>query len=221
MIKINLIGDRRPAVARRSRPKGGLGNANRSLLLLAGGALLGLLVSAGWWWMLTSTLEEEQAKVARAQEEVQQLEKILAEVEQFKRKKADLTTRINVIKELTVAQRGPVAIMDGISRSLPDLLWLQTMTVDAKSVSLAGEAMNTNAIASFIESLSQVPEFREPETNDITQMVLDNQQIFRFSLTFPYVLEGAADAAAAAAASAPGAQPGPALPPKRNAEEGA
>lgn len=222
MIKINLIGDRRPAVARRSRPKGGMGGANRSLMLLAGGALLGLLVAAAWWWMLTSKLEEEQAKVARAREEVKQLEKILAEVEQFKRKKADLTTRINVIKELTVAQRGPVAIMDGISRSLPDLLWLQTMTVDAKSVTLAGQAMNTNAIASFIESLSQVPEFREPETRDITQMMIENQQIFRFSLTFPYVLQGAATDAAPAAGAAPAAAPAARPPaPAQKPDEGA
>lgn len=215
MIKINLIGDRRPAVARRSRPKLGVGGANRSIMMLAGGALLGLLAAGAWWWVLTNKLEAEQAKVNRAKEEVKQLEKILAEVEQFKKKKADLTTRINVIKELTIAQRGPVAIMDGVSRSLPDLVWLQSMSVDAKNVTLAGQAMNTNAIASFIENLSQVPEFREPETRDIAQVQIDNQQIFRFNLSFPYTLQrppeekpaAPADAAAAAAAPAPGTKP--------------
>lgn len=213
MIKINLIGDRRPAVARRSRPKLGVGGANRSIMMLAGGALLGLLVAAGWWWVLTSRLEDEQAKVDRAKEEVKQLEAILAEVEQFKKKEADLTTRINVIKELTIAQRGPVAIMDGVSRSLPDLVWLQTMTVDSNRVTLAGRAMNTNAIASFIENLSQVPEFREPETRDIAQMQVDNQPIFRFNLTFPYQLrrpeeeKPATPPANAAATPAAGAKP--------------
>lgn len=215
MIKINLIGDRRPAVARRARPKLGSSAASRSLMLLVGGAVLGLLIAGGWWWTLATRLEEAQAKVEAAKEEVKQLEKILAEVEQFKKKKADLTTRINVIKELTIAQRGPVAIMDGVSRSLPDLVWLQTMTVDARSVSLTGQAMNTNAIASFIENLAQVPEFREPETREIQQMQAANQQIFRFSLSFPYALqkpveEKPADAAAPAAApAAAGAKPAP------------
>ncbi len=188
MIKINLIGDRRPAVARRAKPKG-LSSSNLPILLIGAGTVIGLLIAGGWWWTLTTTLEEEQAKVARAQEEVRQLEKILAEVEQFKKKKTDLTTRINVIRELTVAQKGPVAIMDGISRSLPDLLWLSNMQVDASSVSLSGQAMNTNAIAAFIENLSQVPEFREPDTRDIEQVLYEGQQTFRFTLTFPYVLQ--------------------------------
>lgn len=215
MIKINLIGDRRPAVARRAKPKG-ISASNLPLLLLGAGTVLGLLIAGGWWWSLKTTLEEEQAKVARAQEEVRQLEKILAEVEQFKKKKADLTTRINVIRDLTLAQRGPVAIMDGVSRSLPDLVWLNSMQVDASSVSLSGQAMNTNAIAAFIENLSQVPEFREPDTRDIEQAMVENQPIFRFNLSFPYSLQkpaaeekpAAAAPAGGPAGAAPGAKPG-------------
>jgi type IV pilus assembly protein PilN len=211
MIKINLIGDRRPAVARRARPKMGMGGGNQSLLLLGAGTLLGLLVAGAWWWMLNSKLEEEQARVNRAREEVQQLEKILKEVEQFKKQKADLTTRINVIKQLTLAQRGPVAIMDGVSRALPDLLWLQTMVVDSKSVTVTGQAMNTNAIAAFIENLSQVPEFREPDTRDIEQTSVEGQPIFRFSLSFPYILQSPEEKPAAGAeAAAKPAAPGPA-----------
>lgn len=212
MIKINLIGDRRPAVARRAKPKG-LSSSNLPLLLIGAGTLVGLLIAGGWWWTLTTTLEEEQAKVARAKEEVRQLEKILAEVEQFKKKKNDLTTRINVIRDLTVAQKGPVAIMDGISRSLPDLLWLSNMQVDASSVTLSGQAMNTNAIAAFIENLSQVPEFREPDTRDIEQVVIEGQQTFRFSLSFPYLLQKPAVAeekkpgAEAGAGGAPAGKP--------------
>lgn len=205
MIKINLIGDRRPAVARRAKPKLALGAQNLSVILLGVGALLGLLISGGWWWSLKTTLEEEQAKVARAQEEVRQLEQILKEVESFKKKKADLTTRINVIKDLTLAQRGPVAIMDGISRSLPDLLWLQTMVVDAKSVTLTGQAMNTNAIATFIENLSQVPEFKEPDTREVLELVVGGQQTFKFNLSFPYTLLKPEEPAAAPPTGEPGA----------------
>lgn len=216
MIKINLIGDRRPAVARRARPKAGLGGGNLSLLLLGAGTILGLLIAGAWWWTLATELEEEQARVAQAREEVQQLQKILAEVEAFKAQKADLTTRINVIKQLTLAQRGPVAIMDGVSRALPDLLWLQTMVVDSKSVTLTGQAMNTNAIAAFIENLSQVPEFREPDTRDIEQVGVDGQTIFRFSLSFPFVLQGLEQPAAAPPAPRRRAAPAPA-----QAEDGA
>ncbi len=189
MIKINLIGDRRPAVARRSKPKLALGGQNLSLVLIATFSILGILIAAGWWWMLNSSLEEEQAKVSRAKDEVKQLQKILDEVESFKAKQADLATRITVIKDLTLAQRGPVAVMDGVSRALPEQLWLNTMVIDKASVTVTGQAMNMNAIASFIENLSQVPEFKEPDTRNVEQVLGKAQVYFKFSLTFPFSLK--------------------------------
>jgi Tfp pilus assembly protein PilN len=88
------------------------------------------------------------------------------------------------------------------------------MQVDATSVSLAGMAMNTNAIAAFIENLSQVPEFREPDTRDIEQSNMDGQTVFRFSLTFPYALQKPApeEKPAAAPAGGPAGAPGAARP---------
>lgn len=210
MIKINLIGDRRPVVARRAKSKAGFGGQSPSVLLLAGFTLLGLLVAGGWWYMLTSRLEEEVANTARKQAEVQRLEEILAEVENFKAKKKDLETRIQVINELSTAQRGPVAIMDGVSRALPEQLWLEQMTVSATAVDVSGQAMNTNAVAAFIENLTKVPEFKEPNARDMTRKDDKNIVLYTFRLDFPYVLTlpaaAIAPAAEATGATAPAAQ---------------
>jgi type IV pilus assembly protein PilN len=205
MIKINLIGDRRPVVARRARSKAGFGGQNTSVLLLGGFTLLGLLIAAGWWYVLTSKLEEEVANTARKQAEVKRLEDILAEVENFKAKKKDLETRIQVINELSTAQRGPVAIMDGVSRALPEQLWLEQMTVSATAVDVSGQAMNTNAVAAFIENLTKVPEFKEPNARDMSRKDDKTTVLYTFRLDFPYVLTLPAAAITPAAEAAPAA----------------
>ena len=182
MIRINLISEgRKPVVARKSKAKVSVGDQDPSLILLGAGAALGLLVALGWYFMVNSTLKGVQSDVRAARDEVRQLEPILKEVEAFKRQREELNTKINLINELTTKRRGPVHLMDQISRSLPDLVWLVSMQVRGKNVELSGQALNTNAIASFIENLSLVPEFKEPDTKDVSRV---GDTAYRFSISF-------------------------------------
>lgn len=208
MIKINLLSEgRKPAVSRRSKAKVDLSSQNLSAILLGLGLVLGILIGGAWKWVKNGELAREQAKVAQAQEELRKLEEILKEVEAFKKQQADLQTRITVIKGLMASRRGPVEVMDGVSMALPDLVWLTAMNVTDKSVELSGEAMNTNAIATFIENISRIPVFREPDTRDVVQ---SGPSLYTFSIRFPYLLKKPEDPNAAeqkpAGAKAPAGQ---------------
>ena len=208
MIRINLLSEgRRPVVARKTRPKITLGDQDPSLYFLLGGLLVGLLITAGWWFALDRKLEAVNADIRVAQREVDELRPILEEVKSFKAKQRELERKIKVINELTLAQKGPVQIMDRVSRALPDLVWLSTMNFRGRTVDLVGTAFNTNAIASFIENLDKVPEFREPDTKDITLASGGGSYNFRISFRFDQRelerTEEPATPEAAAAAAAP------------------
>lgn len=207
MIRINLLSEgRRPVVARKTRPKISLGDQDPSLFFLGGGIVLGLLISLAWWFTLNSRLNSVNADIRVAQREVNELKPILKEVNSFKAKQRELERKIKVINDLTLKQSGPVQIMDRVSRALPDLVWLNTMNFRGQSVDLNGTAFNTNAIASFIENLDKVPEFREPDTKDISR-ARGGSYNFRISFRFDQrklekpPAEAAAPAAAAAAAA--------------------
>ena len=188
MIRINLLSEgRRPVVARRTRPKISLGDQDPSLFFLGGGLLLGALVVAIQWWGLSSDLDEVNGKVRAKNREVEQLRPILDEVEDFKRKQAELQRKIDVIQELSRKQQGPVRIMDQISRALPELLWLSSMNVRGRTVDLNGAAFNTNAIAAFIENLDKVPEFREPDPKNLSRA--RGGATFTFRISFNFVQE--------------------------------
>ena len=186
MIRINLLSEgRRPVVARKTKPKFSIGDQDPSAFILGAGLVLGLLIVGGWWFMLNSGLNEVNGKVRVAQDEVERLRPIIQEVEDFKAKEATLKNKIQVIKDLKRAQEGPVQIMDQISQAVPDLLWLDRMTLQGEFVTLHGQAYNTNAVAAFIDNLDAVPAFKEPDTKNI-QMNRDGST-YSFQINFNFV----------------------------------
>jgi type IV pilus assembly protein PilN len=184
MIRINLLSEgRRPVVARRQRPKLALGDQDPSIYFLTGGLILGLLIVGVQFFRLSSRISDLDGQISRKQAEVNSLRDILDEVEAFKQKQADLKRKIDVIQELTQKQQGPVNIMDKVSRALPDLLWLTQMNFRGENVDLAGTAYNTAAVATFIENLAEVPEFKEPDPQDLQR---SGPQSWNFRITFAF-----------------------------------
>lgn len=185
MIRINLLSEgRRPVVARKTRPKISIGDQDPSLYFLGGGLVVGLAIAGIWWMVQNSKIKAVDADIRVAQREVNELRPILKEVKDFKAKQRELERKIKVINDLTLKQQGPVHIMDRVSRALPDLVWLRTMNFRGRTVDLVGTAFNTNAIASFIENLDKVPEFREPDTKDISRNRGGGAYNFRISFRF-------------------------------------
>lgn len=203
MIKINLVGEgRRPIVSRQGAAVTGPTENRKADVWL--GVLVGiaLLAAAGMFFWLNHKLDVKQEEIAEAQAEVDRLAPIIREVAAFKAKKAELEYKIRVINELKANQKGPVKIMDYVSATLPDLLWLTRMDVSPTVIKLTGEAFNTNAVATYIDDLDQVEEFAEP-------VLLDTQrrgEYYTFVIDVPYSFapeqpEGAEGQAATTAAS--------------------
>jgi len=202
MIRINLLSEgRRPVVARRAKAALSLGDQDPSLVILSVSLLLGVLVGAGLWWQKNAQIKNVDASIVIAQQEVAELEEIISQVEAFQQQQAELETKIHVIQELKQKQKGPVKIMAAISRSLPELLWLNTLRLNGNSVTLRGQAFNTNAVASFIGALNQVPEFGEPDTKDIVKN-RGGRDLYNFNLNFTFTYAAAAKKAAGEGATA-------------------
>ena len=137
MIKINLIAEsKRPAAVRKSKP-GAARGADVGMYLVGAGALLGVLVGLGYWWTLKQTIADKDEQIAAAQREVDALQAVIKEVEDFKAKKVKLQEKIKVIQNLKANQRGPVRVMDYVSRALPELLWLDRMEVTGSTIEIS------------------------------------------------------------------------------------
>jgi type IV pilus assembly protein PilN len=185
MIKINLLSEgKRPAAVRKSKgPALGGGGQDIGQWLVGVGVLLGVIAVAVAWWVQTKKVEDKQAEVAAAQREVEQMASVIKEVEDYKAKKAELERKIGIINDLKANQRGPVRVMDYVSRALPELLWLDRMKMTASTIEIEGRAFNTNAVANFIENLDKVPEFDEPTLKSTEQQT---GGVYKFAINSNY-----------------------------------
>ena len=194
MIKINLLAEGKRAVTRKAKGPAALERRDIGVWMLGAGVLLGLLVFGGYWFYLHREIQQKDEEIAVAQREVDELQAIIKEVEDYKLKKAELEHKIAVINQLKANQRGPVKLMDQVSRALPELLWLDSMDVTGTTVTIRGQAFNTNAVANFIENLDKVPEFNEPILVDTAQA----GAVYSFQINFGFALATKPEAAAPA-----------------------
>jgi Tfp pilus assembly protein PilN len=184
MIKINLLSEGKRSAVRKAKPSAALlEGKDIGQYLIVVGLLLGLIASGMYWWQLKGQVAEQQEEIAAAQTEVDALGAVIREVEDYKAKKAELERKIGIINDLKANQRGPVRIMDYVSKSLPELLWLDRMTMNATTIEIEGRAFNTNAVATFIENLDRIPEFEEPTLKDASEQP---GSIYKFVINFNY-----------------------------------
>ena len=184
MIRINLIAEGRRAVVSPSRAgrRLRLDSANAALVALIGIVVVVVLGYAGYWLLLRSHIENLNVELAEAQATVDKLQEAITEVERFSKKKGELQHRIGVIGDLRDNQRGPVRIMDQVSQGVPELLWLDKLSLTSRAVTIEGRSFTTNSVATFIENLDRVEEFQEP----VLKVTTWNGRVYSFQIVFNY-----------------------------------
>jgi type IV pilus assembly protein PilN len=149
MIRINLLGgERKKASATITFGAGQRLTMMCSLVLLA--AVLGI----GWWyWTLSDASSQVDAEIAVAEQEAARLRSMLAEVQAYEAQRAMIQGRVALIEELRSGQSLPVQLLDHVSRSLPDMLWLTSLTQEASQVTIVGRSTTLIALSDFVGNL--------------------------------------------------------------------
>ena len=93
----------------------------------------------------------------------------IEKVEILEARREALRHKIEVINELKRNQRGPVRIMDEVSRALPELVWLTKLSFKGTSLTLTGTAMDENPVANYISNLDSSPFFQEPVLKNLAR----------------------------------------------------
>jgi type IV pilus assembly protein PilN len=158
MIRINLLAvERERAKPRVLIPAAHRATIGASLILLA------TVLGVGWWfWSLRQQSIRLDEDIARAETQTQQLRSVLAQVQKFEARKAQLQQRVTLIEQLRSGQSVPVHVIDEISKSLPDRLWLTEMTQTGSDFTIAGVTTSMTAVSDFIANLEATRWFKRP-----------------------------------------------------------
>lgn len=150
MIRINLLGVERQKVRKASPWLDGNSRTTIACCLVFGLTAAGI---GGWYWSLTREAARLQTEIGVAQTEVARLTAVLAEVRRAEERRAQLQQRVAIIEELRRGQSVPVQMLDHVSRSVPDLLWLTSLQQKDDAVTLQGRTTTLISLADFVANL--------------------------------------------------------------------
>ncbi len=185
MIKINLVSSESEAVVtKRATPEISLGGHRADIILLTVLAI-GMAVTGIQWYMLHSTIVELTGIKAERTIERNELQKYIDKVEELEAKRAELKAKIDTIRQLKENQKGPVRMLDEVSRAMPDLVWLTGLNLAGTHVTLNGMALDENAFANYVDNLNASPFFGEPTVVTL-QRTRDDAFTFRLECDFTY-----------------------------------
>jgi type IV pilus assembly protein PilN len=158
LIKINLLAVDRDRAKKKSKfPVGEKVTVGCSLILVMTALLLGW-----WYWSLQSESKDLDVQIADAQRETVRLQNIIAQVQQYDARKGQLQMRVTLIEELRRGQTGPVHLLDQVSRSLPDTMWLSEVKQTGADVIVDGKCSSLTALSDFVSGLETSGYFERP-----------------------------------------------------------
>ena len=158
MIRINLLG-----VERQVKKKAIAFDIGKQMTLAC--SLILVLAAAGigyWYYALQQRSAQVDADIARAQQEQLRLQSIIREVAQFDAQRAQLQQRVQLIEQLRSGQSIPVQLLDVVSKSIPDMLWLTNMEQKGNDVTIEGNSTTLIALSDFVGNLGTSPLLQKP-----------------------------------------------------------
>lgn len=186
MIQINLL------PVREARRKADIRQQLMQLVLVL------ILVGAGIGFVhshVTDQIEIARTRVKQMEKDIEKFKPQLDQVAAFRKKKAELEKKIDIIEGLDRARSGPVRMMDELATHTPDRLWLESVKTEDTSIELTGESLDNELVAVFLGALNDSPYFSDVDLNS-TELgtANDGLKIVKFrieaKMTAPHKKEG-------------------------------
>jgi len=205
VIRINLVAEKKPVQSGASRFR-----LDEGRKIALGGSLIVLLALAyaGWsFWSLKQRAEQVERDIDAARVEEQRLIQVISEVREFEARRGRLEQRVALIEELRRGQTAPVHILDQLSRSLPDMVWLTKMTQSGYDITIEGNCLTLTALSDFVGALEHSRYFARPVeiiNSEVVAATPTTPEIIKFVVKAGFQMSGLKSAAPA---TVPGAAP--------------
>ncbi len=153
MIKINLLSTDRTVASKKAAF-----DPSQQITAVCAGILVLAVIAIGWrYWLVGRDSAAVETQIAAAQKETQRLHSVIAQMQQFEQRKAQLQQRVTLIEQLRKEQIGPVHMLDQISLALPSSLWLSEMkqTTTPNEVLIEGRSLSLTGLSDFVGNLER------------------------------------------------------------------
>jgi type IV pilus assembly protein PilN len=160
MIKINLL----PVREERRR----MGARQEQMFFV----LILILVFIGVFYWHSSTnkkIKRLRSQITQVENDINRLNKIVKEVEQFKKDKKILEGKIEVIDKLKQGRQVQVHYLDELNKALPSQIWVNYYQQNGETLILRGNSLSTDGIAGFMRNLEASAYFKDIRLDQTSQ----------------------------------------------------
>jgi type IV pilus assembly protein PilN len=201
MIRINLL------PVREERRKAGA----RNLALVLAAALVGSVLLSGMLHLkVRHDISSTRRLAAETQKEIDRFAPQLQQVEEFKKTKAEIEQKLDVIQSLNEARSGPVRMLDELATHTPDRIWVSKIEVHNGRMLMEGMSLDNELVALFLTALEESAYFKNVELVETQAKEKDGFRLNAFEVSAVLTSPEAEKRASEAPKAAPAVTPAPA-----------
>lgn len=147
MIRINLL----PVRQVKKREAG-----RQFLVAMAGFVVLALVGNAYWYWSTASDRDRRRQRLKDTQARIDQLKKVIGEVDNLNKRRAEVQEKLKVLDELRKKRGGPVKLLDALSEAVPRKASVSSFEEKSSSAKLSGQAETLDDVSELMRGLNNV-----------------------------------------------------------------
>jgi type IV pilus assembly protein PilN len=174
MIRINLL------PVREERRKADL----QQFGLVLAGVFVGSIMLVGLYHVkLSSDVSEARAGVAATQQQIDRFQPQLKQLEEYRKTKAEIETKLEVIERLDASRSGPVRVFDELATHAPARLWLTKLEAHGGQLRVEGMSLDNELVALFLTALNESAYFDDVELRETKAKEVGGYKLNEFALS--------------------------------------
>ncbi len=149
---------------------------------IAFASLFVIIVSVHLYMIASISSLEDNVGDARVR--LKQLTKITGDINQFKKDKAIVQKKLNIITNLELNRMDPVYLMDTFASKVPEgKIWITALAETGANLRVEGVALNNPAIAQFMKVLEASETIQSIDLLSAKQIIISEVKLTSFVLS--------------------------------------
>ncbi|MGI1679168.1 MAG: PilN domain-containing protein [Cellvibrionaceae bacterium] len=138
--------------------------------ILIGFCILGLVCGYTWVSSVQGSIDNQSSRNQLLQSEIAKLEDQVKEIEELKKRKAELLDRMKVIQDLQYTRPVIVHYFDEIVKAVPKGIYLTELSRKGDQLSIVGAAESLNRISSLMRNFEESEWFEGASMSTIDEL---------------------------------------------------
>lgn len=142
-------------------------------------AILAVVAVLAGWWYFGQRLEYQQARNQYLERQIAALEEKIQRIEELEQVRQQLIKRQQVIEELQQDRAEMVHLFDELARTIPDGVYLTSMTQKDDVLTLKGIAESNARVSAYMRNLQNSKWLFQPELKIIERVKQEGGRLVR------------------------------------------